>query len=100
MIKIDELVGIIEGISYDEVINEYEVIRIRQWINNNYSLKHDQEYSSIIETLESIIEDNVIDDEEREFLIAKTNAYIREHQTVNESLNIVVPLSRPLIKQI
>ena len=55
MRNINELIGIIKGISFDNVINEKEVDLLRVWINKNKNLAYRQEETQLIEVVESFI---------------------------------------------
>lgn len=57
---VNELYGIINGINYDQYINNEEIARLRKWVEDNrinkcYSLIRD-----IINYLEKILEDNIL----------------------------------------
>ena len=41
MHNINELIGIIRGINFDNIINEKEVVRLQSWIDKNRNLVYD-----------------------------------------------------------
>lgn len=58
------LMGIIEGISIDNIINSDEIDELRYWCEVNSLLRTREPYKSIIEILENAISDYVITTEE------------------------------------
>ena len=87
MYKIEELKGIILGINYDGVINPLEVQKLSNWLDNNRSLGLDPRYTNLIRGIEEILEDNVIDDSERELLLHYVDTYILSNDNVSDRLN-------------
>lgn len=59
-----ELQGIINGIESDSVINEQEILTLREWLYQNTFLKGHFPYDSLFKEIESILEDNIITEEE------------------------------------
>ena len=59
--NINNLVGIIEGITADQTINEKEVRRLQQWLDDNQINKSYMLFNKIINEISLILEDNVID---------------------------------------
>lgn len=61
---ISELLGILQSINYDKVINDLEIAALKKWIdiNNNNG---DPRFQEIIIKLNKIIEDNIITEEEK-----------------------------------
>ena len=59
--NINNLAGIIEGITADQIINEKEVRRLQQWIDDNQVNKSYILFNKIINEVSLILEDNVID---------------------------------------
>ena len=70
MRSINELVGIIQGINYDGIINEQEVMRLEKWLQVNRNLLIDEKGKKIISFLDEILEDHKITEEERTKLIS------------------------------
>lgn len=61
MTNINNLAGIIEGITADQRINEKEVCRLQQWLDENQVNKSYMLFNKIINEISLILEDNVID---------------------------------------
>lgn len=59
--NINNLAGIIEGITADQVINEKEVHRLQQWLDENQVNKSYMLFNKIINEVSLILEDNIID---------------------------------------
>lgn len=59
--NINNLAGIIEGITADQIINEKEVRRLQQWLDENQVNKSYMLFNKIINEISLILEDNVID---------------------------------------
>lgn len=59
--NINNLAGIIEGITADQIINEREVRRLQQWVDENQVNKSYILFNKIINEISLILEDNVID---------------------------------------
>lgn len=59
--NINNLAGIIEGITADQVINEKEVKRLKQWLDENQINKSYMLFDKIINEISVILEDNEID---------------------------------------
>lgn len=55
------LARIIEGITADQRINEKEVRRLQQWLDENQVNKSYMLFNKIINEISLILEDNVID---------------------------------------
>lgn len=61
MTNINNLAGIIEEITADQRINEKEVRRLQQWLDENQVNKSYMLFNKIINEISLILEDNVID---------------------------------------
>lgn len=59
--NINNLAGIIEGITADQTINEKEVRRLQRWLDENQINKSYMLFNKIINEISLILEDNVID---------------------------------------
>ena len=75
MRNISELIGIIKGINFDGVINDKEVERLQTWVNKNRNLAIDAKDISMIKTVDAVLEDQIITDDERELLLSKSESY-------------------------
>lgn len=69
-----ELLGILNSINYDEIINEKEIEALKSWIEINES-NNDPRYQEIITKLNKIFEDNVITEYEKNEIIKITEQY-------------------------
>ena len=68
MKRLDELIGIINGVNYDGVINEQEVEGLTFWIQENRDID-DPELQEAVHLLEDILEDSIVTEDERIQLI-------------------------------
>ena len=59
--NINNLAGIIEGITADQKINEKEVRRLQQWLDENQVNKSYMLFNKIINEISLVLEDNIID---------------------------------------
>ena len=87
MDKIEELRGIILGINYDGVINNLEVKELNDWLDKNRSLSLNDEYKSLINDIEDVLEDGMISDDERKLLLNYANKYKHSIDNIGASLN-------------
>lgn len=87
MKAIDKLVGIIEGINSDGVINQKEIEQLQCWLDDNYELKEDPVCFNIFNMMQNILEDNKINESEKELLLDFTNDYLTLHATQLELIN-------------
>lgn len=78
MQNINELIGIIKGIDFDGVINEKEIIRLQSWINKNKNLAYDKQQIKLINMVDLILEDHIIDDEERELMLSTCRNFLKD----------------------
>ncbi len=79
--KIYELDGIIEGIICDGEINESEVINLKQWMDDNGDLiKTHSSNQEIAETIENILEDGIVTEEEQDNLLSLLSEKIQDSQ--------------------
>ena len=86
MEKIKELVGIIEGINYDNVINQLEIQELKTWIEKNKSISYDPNFKEIISKIQNILLDNRIDENEKEYLLELLEKY-HKNNNISESIN-------------
>jgi len=66
MRNINELMGLMEGIDFDNVINDKEVSLIQSWVDRNRNLAHEKQQVELIEILEDVLEDHVITEDEKD----------------------------------
>lgn len=69
MRNINELIGIINGISYDGVINKLEVAKLSSWVKKNRNLSYEPKQAHLISLVEQVLEDGVVTQEEQEKLL-------------------------------
>lgn len=81
MQNIHELFGIVKGIDFDDVINSMEIDQLRTWVDRNRNLAILPDEKAMIKLIDSVIEDNIITDEEKETL----NDFIDSYYSRNES---------------
>lgn len=63
--NINTLYGIIKGISYDGIIDNKEIKKLRSWVEENRIYKQYLLFNRIINKIEEILSDNIITDYER-----------------------------------
>lgn len=81
MRDLNVLRGIVSGISFDGIVNDREVARLREWTDRNRNLVYDRTQNELIDTLDSVLEDNLIEPREREEILDMVNA-INSHSDV------------------
>lgn len=64
--SINSLLGIIEGISVDSIINKAEVDFLELWLNEHSELRDRHPYNELIPVVESAVADNVLSVEEKQ----------------------------------
>lgn len=74
MHNINELIGIFKGIDFDNVINEQEVICLKNWVDKSRNLANTTEEIEFIKLLDDVLEDNIITSDEKR----RVNAYIKK----------------------
>ena len=67
--NINNLYGIVQGINYDNNINEEEIFRLRKWIDDNILYKEYSLINKLVMKLEKILSDNYISEYEKLELI-------------------------------
>lgn len=79
--KIYELNGIAEGIVCDGEVNEAEVYHLREWMDNNGELVKKYTLSeNICKTIDDILEDGIVSEEEQEQLLDMLTVQIKNSQ--------------------
>lgn len=86
--KMSELLGILNSINFDEVINQMEIDALKNWIETNSNNK-DPRYQEIINKLNKILEDNVITEEEKKEIVDITNNFYNLGSTVDNMSELV-----------
>lgn len=72
--KMSELLGIINSINFDRIINDLEINSLKGWINDNID-NSDPRFQEIIEKLDKILSKKVILEEDKKELVALSNYY-------------------------
>ena len=67
--SINELYGIINGIEADNIINDKEIVFMKEWLANNKNYENSKFFGEIYNTLKEILQDNKISKNEKEQLI-------------------------------
>lgn len=78
MQNINELIGIIKGINFDGVINNKEVVRLQSWVDKNRNLAYDKREMELIKMVDSVLEDYVIDKEEKELMLTICREFLKD----------------------
>lgn len=73
MRNINELIGIINGISYDGIINKLEVARLSSWVKKKPS-------KTICEKIDQILEDGIVTQEEQKSLLEMLKKRLNDAQ--------------------
>lgn len=63
--NINELYGIIKGINYDGIINDFEMELLKKWIKDNLKYRQYALFDRIINQLQAVLEDNYISEDEK-----------------------------------
>ena len=78
MQNINELIGIIKGINFDGIINDMEVLHLQSWVDKNRNLVYDKHQMELIKMVDSILEDHIIDDSEKELMITACEEFLND----------------------
>lgn len=78
MQNINELIGIIKGINFDGVINGKEVVRLQSWVDKNRNLAYDKSQMELIKMVDSVLEDHIIDDYEKELMLNTCEGFLEK----------------------
>lgn len=68
LIGVNELVGIVEGIIFDNEINDAEINKLNEWINNNIQLSGTFFYDKIASVVKEVLSDGILDEQEKQQL--------------------------------
>ncbi len=96
--NLNELYGLIQGINYDEIINEYEIDTLKDWIKRNNKNKNYNIIDSLINKLNIILDDNYISEYEKETLL-KLCSPINESKTYTRN-TLEMQMLRGILKGI
>ena len=78
MQNINELIGIIKGINFDGVVNNKEIVRLQSWVDKNRNLAYDKREMELIKMVDSVLEDYVIDKEEKELMLTICREFLKD----------------------
>lgn len=81
---LQQLQGFMHGIMSDNILNDFEIERIKVWIDSNDYLEGYYPYDEIHSLLNTVLEDNIITSDERNLL----KVYFSEFIDSNSSLEI------------
>ena len=87
MKNMEELIGIINGINFDNVINEQESQYLQNWINKNRNFITNESQNELINIIDKILEDGIITDDERNLLVSAANQYTMNYADCSNVLN-------------
>jgi hypothetical protein len=62
---VNSLLGLVEGVAIDGVINEFDVGVIRAWLSENQELRHSHPFTELMPVVDAAIADGVLTNEER-----------------------------------
>ena len=88
--NINSLYGIIQGITYDGVIDDKEIEKIKSWIEENRLYKHYSLFNKIITKIEVILEDNIITDYEKIELLALVSSIDKSKMYSEATLSLQI----------
>lgn len=72
---VKRLFGIMNGILADGVISRNELIGLREWLEERKHLANKSPYKELIVIIEEVLDDGVIDDDEKQYLESLFNDY-------------------------
>lgn len=85
---ISELLGILQAIHYDEVINELEISSLEKWIDLNVN-NFDPLFQEIISKLKKVLADNVITESEKNNIIRIGKQYYELGKKLNNASELI-----------
>lgn len=92
-----EVIGIIEGVNYDGIINELEINKLQSWLNHNRQFRNDKTFNKVVDLLERILEDNIITNEKKKELLYFANNYYKNVNNEHDSIVILHGLIEGII---
>lgn len=95
--SIDELIGISKGLISDQVINEEELGFLTSWLNANQHVLDVWPANVLIARVNQILEDNIVDQEEREDLFRILADIVGYANSYSDATNrsTALPLTKP-----
>lgn len=83
MRDLNELIGIFKGIHFDDVVNEKEIARLKDWVEKNKSLVYDDKQAKLINLMIKVLEDGIITQDEYQQVMMYCNEYNQNLQSDN-----------------
>jgi len=65
----ERLIGILSGIAIDGTVTDDEIVALSKWLNLHPFFHHDQPFKTVVDTVNRILEDGYIDDDERDEIL-------------------------------
>lgn len=87
--SIERLYGIIEGVAIDTELNDEEIITLKNWIETHETLHSVEPFNELNKLLADILEDGIIDFQEREDLLEWCAEIINERGFLKDFTEIV-----------
>ena len=88
--NINSLYGIIKGINYDGIINQYEINLLSKWLDENVIYKQYSLFNKILTELSSILEDGIITEYEKIELLGLVNSIQSSNMYNETTLNLQI----------
>ena len=88
--NINSLYGIIKGINYDGIINQYEINLLNKWLDENVIYKQYSLFNKILTELSSILEDGIITKYEKIELLGLVNSIQSSNMYNETTLNLQI----------
>jgi NAD-dependent DNA ligase len=87
--SIERLYGIISGISINCHINDKEIIAVKNWMETHELLNEFEPFKELDMLLNEILEDGIVDDQEREDLLEWCSDVLNEHGFLGDYTQVV-----------
>jgi DNA polymerase-3 subunit epsilon len=88
--SINSFYGIIKGITADKVLNDLEIEAIKKWLKENSKYRFSEPYIKIISSVEKILEDDIITNEEKLNLLKISKQYTSSNSFNDITLSLQV----------
>ena len=75
MRNVNELIGIINGINNDGIIDEREISLLQSWVAQNRNLVFEPNQVALLNKVETLVLDGIVSDEERNELISLADSF-------------------------
>lgn len=86
---LQELQGILQGVVCDGVLNNNEILAVKEWVNTHKNLSGNYPFDKIYKSIEKVLEDNIITNDEREYLFSLFNRILDPISSVEHSLGSI-----------